>query len=291
MDNLLTIAFALTFIAGALAAAIPLLLAALGEVVGEHSGVLNLGVEGIMLIGAFVGFSVGYTTGQSWLGFAAAALVGIVSSLPMVAAVLLGLNQIVVGLAVYLAGLGLTSLLHDAWFAAENPRLTPGFPWLMILTLLLAAAVAFWLNRTDAGLRLRAAGLNPAALDVAGGSVLRIRALTALFGGATAALGGAYLSLQVVGSFTPAMTHGLGFLAIVVAMLVRGRIWLTVLSALVYGFVVALGTASQLTTFSISNDVIAIAPFVLVIVVLLFSHFRTPGSTSLGNAYRRGAAL
>jgi simple sugar transport system permease protein len=114
-----------------------------------------------------------------------------------------------------------------------------------------------------------------------------VRVGAVLFGGGLAGLGGAYLSLQVVGSFTPAMTQGLGFLAIVVAMLARERVWVGILSALIYGVMVSIGTASQLTTVSIPSDVIEMAPFILVIVVLSFARFRTTGSAALGNSYIR----
>ena len=205
----------------------------------------------------------------------------------MVVAVMLGLNQIVVGLSVYLGGLALTSIAFDTWLAAENPRIAAGATWAPVFPLLLSVAVWWWLSRTRSGLLLRATGLNPRGVDVVGTSVTRVRVGAVLFGGALAGLGGAYLSLQVVGSFTPAMTQGLGFLAIVVAMLARERVWVGILSALIYGVMVSIGTASQLTTVSIPSDVIEMAPFILVIVVLSFARFRTTGSAALGNSYIR----
>lgn len=279
--------FVITVALAALAAAMPLLLASLGEIVGEQAGVLNLGIEGVMLLGAFSGFIVGYGSGQPLLGYLVALFVGLLASIPMVVAVMLGLNQIVVGLSVYLGGLALTSIAFDTWLAAENPRIAPGATWAPVIPLLLAAVLWWWLSRTRSGLMLRATGLNPRGVDVVGTSVTRVRVGAVLFGGATAGLGGAYLSLQVVGSFTPAMTQGLGFLAIVVAMLARERVWVGILSALLYGVMVSLGTASQLTTVSIPSDVIEMAPFVLVIVVLAFARFRTTGSAVLGNSYIR----
>lgn len=291
MTDLLTSQFIIALGLGALAATMPLLFAAVGELVGEASGVLNLGIEGVMLIGAFVGFTVTLSTGQTWLGFATAAGVGLLVSLPMLFAVMLGLNQIVVGLAVYLGGLGLTSVLYEAWLANESPRISPSATWMLWVGFALAVGTAWWLRRSDAGLRLRAVGLNPRAADVAGVSVSRVRAFAVLFGGVCAALGGAYLSIQVVGSFTPEMTHGVGFLAIIVVMLSRTRVWLAVVSALAYGLIVAVGTALQFTGLSVSNDVVAIAPFVLVVIVLTVPRFCTPSLSTLGNVYTRGATL
>lgn len=291
MNDLLTSQFIIAVCLGAIAATVPLLYASLGELVGEASGVLNLGIEGVMLLGAFTGFAVTLATGQPWLGFIAAAAIGAIASLPMLFAVIFGLNQIVVGLAVYLGGLGLTSVLYEAWFANENPRITPDSGWMLWVGILLTASTAWWLRKTDAGLRLRAAGLSPQALDVAGISVGRVRGLAVVFGSITAALGGAYLSIQVVGSFTPAMTHGLGFLAIIVVMLSRTRVWLMALSALIYGVIVSMGTALQFTGLSLPNDVVAIAPFVLILVALSLSRFRTPTESTLGNVYTRGATL
>lgn len=291
MTDLLTVQFILAVALGALAATMPLLLASIGELVGEASGVLNLGIEGVMLIGAFVGFMVTLATGQPWLGFAAAAGAGLIASLPMLLAVMLGLNQIVVGLAVYLGGLGLTSVLYEAWLANENPRIAPSASWMLGVAVALAAGTGWWLRRSDAGLRLRAVGLNPRAVDVAGISVSRVRAFAVLFGGACSGLAGAYLSIQVVGSFTPEMTHGVGFLAIIVVMLSRTRVWLAVVSSLAYGLIVAVGTALQFTGLSVSNDVIAIVPFVLIVIVLAIPRFCTPSLSSLGNVYTRGATL
>lgn len=291
MSTLLTAPFLIAVIIGALAAAMPLLLAALGEFIGERSGVLNLGIEGVMLVGAYTGFVVALSSGQLWLGYGAAVAAALVATVPMLLAVTLGLNQIVVGLAVFLAGLGLTSVLHEAFLATTNPRIGLGVSWLVPFALLLAVAIGFWLKRSVVGLRLTVAGLNPRALDVAGYSVPRIRATSVLFGGAAAGLGGAYLSLNVVGSFTPGMTHGVGFLAIIVVMLARTRVSLVVLSSLAFGAIVSLGTASQFTPVSLSTDLIEIIPFVLVMLVLTLTRFRTPHAQTLGNMYTRDAPV
>lgn len=290
MSDVLSFSLFVAVLLSVIATTMPLLLASLGELTGESAGVLNLGIEGIMLLGGLAGFATALATHSPVFGFIVAALVGVVASLPMVAAVMLGWNQIVVGLAVYLAGLGVTSVLHDAWFAT-NPRITPEFDWLPFLALLLALGLGLWLSRSAAGLRLRAAGLNPHAVDVAGFSVVRIRASTVLFGGALSGLAGAYLSIQVVGSFTPGMTHGIGFLAVIVVMLSRGRVWIATFITLVYGVLVTLGTTAQLVSLNLPTDVIEMVPFVLVMIALSLSRFGTTSSKILGNVYTRGATL
>ena len=277
------------FLVAALASAMPLLLAAIGETVGEQSGVLNIGLEGLLLLGGYSAFAVTLASGSFWLGFLAGALAGmLLHTVMMVLAVWLGANQIVVGIGITLAGAGVSSMCYDWAFAESRPRLGRAdgleFPLLDIpatvrvlfeqhgtfyLAIALTVLTSLWLHRTAPGLRLRVAGQKPAALDAAGGSVLRTRSFAVLFAGATAGLGGAYLALISAGTFTPGMTHGLGFLAIVTAMLGGGRLLLVGLISLGYGLFVATGTVLQLTSVSLPNDVITMAPFIAVMIALV----------------------
>lgn len=310
MIHLFSEAMLTAFVLAALASAMPLLLAAIGETVGEQSGVLNLGVEGLLLVGGYFGFVATLLTGSFWLGFLVGALAGAALSVIMlVLSVLLGLNQIVVGLGITLAGTGLTSVLYDFSYGDSKPRLGLAAPWripflsdlpvlgeslfsqpgIFAVSLLLFALIWVWITRTTGGLRLRAAGQMPAALDAAGGNVTLTRALAVLCGGALAGLGGAYLALISAGTFTPGMTHGLGFLAIVVAMLGRGRLPWVLLISLVYGLLVALGTVLQLTTVTIPNDVISMLPFVVVMVVLTLFPRSSALPPALATPYVRGA--
>ncbi len=287
MAEILSESLLLAAVLGAIAAAIPLLLATLGESVGEASGVLNLGIEGQMLFGAYVGFVVAYATQHVWLGMLAACAVGLLSALPMLLALVLNLNQIVVGLAVYLGGLGITSVMHELWLSESNPRIAPGFDWIGVAAVLLVIAVQLIMSRTRWGLLVQATGYNPKSVEVAGASVLGIRALSVIFGSVCSALAGAYLSIQVVGTFTPGMTHGLGFLAIIVTVLARTKIWTGALLSLAFGMIVALGTFSQLTELSVPSDVISIIPFVLVMIVLGFTRKRQLDNRVLGVNYER----
>lgn len=310
MSPVFSEAYLTAFLVALLASAVPLMLAAVGETIGEQSGVLGLGMEGLLLVGGYFGFVVVHASGSFWLGFAAGAFAGVLlSSVLMVLSVWLGVNQIVVGIGITLAGTGVSSMLYDAAFSDSKPRLGDADPWtipllseipvvgpalfaqpgMLTLAFALPVLVSLWLHRTAPGLRLRAAGRQPASLDAAGGSVTRTRSLAVLFGGAMSGLGGAYLALISAGTFTPGMTHGMGFLAIVVAMLGRGRLTWVVVVSLVYGLFVAAGTALQLTSISLSNDVVVMAPFVAVMIVLALFARRSTLPPALAVPYVRGA--
>lgn len=310
MIPLLSEAYLAAFLVAVLAAAMPVMIAAVGETVGEQSGVLGLGAEGMLLAGGYFGFLAAYASGSFWLGFLCGALAGaLLSTILVVLSVWLGVNQIVVGVGITLLGTGITGMLYDAAFSGSKPRLGAADAWtvfplseipvigpalfaqpgIFTLAMLLPLPVSLWLHRTAPGLSLRAAGQSPAALDAAGGSVARVRSLAALFGGAMAGLGGAYLALVSAGTFTPGMTHGMGFLAIVVAMLARGRLGRVMLISLLYGLFVATGTALQLTDLSVPNELVVMAPFIAVMVVLTFFGRRAALPPALAVPYVRGA--
>lgn len=309
MNESMNGAMVAAFLVAMIASTMPLLLAAIGETIGEQAGVLNIGLEGVLLVGAFAAFAVTLVTGQFWLGFCAGALAGAtLTSLMMVLSVWLRMNQIVVGIGLTLAGTGVSSLLYDHYFAETRPRLGAppalfgpalrdipiigeavfGQPLAFSVAGALMIAAGLWLQRTMPGLRLRAAGQRPEALDAVGGNVTRIRSAAVLMNGAFAGLGGAYLALVTAGTFTPGMTHGLGFLAIVVAMLGRGRmVWVLVIS-LTYGALTAFATSLQLTTVQLPNDLISIIPFILVMIVLALCGGRASLPPALTVPYLRG---
>lgn len=287
MSELLSLGVLTAFLLGALAASMPLLLAAAGESIAEQSGVLNLGVEGSMLFGALTGYLVTLATGQAWLGLSTGMLTGAVSALPMMLAVWLGWNQIVVGLSVFLAGSATTSVLYELFISQQSARLAPQGTAAYAIAATLVIALAVFQRRSTAMLRLRFAGRDPRALDIAVGRVLGTRLIAVGFGSAMAGLGGAVLSIVGVGAFTAHMTQGIGFLAIVVAMLSANRVWLGALVSLAFGSLVALGTLSQLTEWSLPSDLISIVPFVAVMTVLTFSRFRTAVNPNLGKTYTR----
>jgi simple sugar transport system permease protein len=308
--SLLSAAFITVFIATVIAQTMPLLLASVGETIGEQAGVLNLGIEGVMLIGAFSGFVVTLATGNFWLGMLAGAAGGILANLAMlVLNVWLGLNQIVIGLAITLIGEGLTSVLYlqnysksstslgtapelHIPFLSDIPVIGPaifqqsGIFWVAIL---LAIAVGFFLTRTNWGLSIRSAGQKPSSLDAAGGSVVKVRSQAVILGGAFVGLGGAYLAELTTATFTPFITNGLGFIAIVITMLSRGRILLVVITSFVYGLAVAIGPALQVLGFAVPADVIKMLPFIVVILTLIIFARSSVVPPALGAPYTRGA--
>ena len=230
-QGLLSDAFLISLIAGAVAAGVPLLLAGLGEQVSEKAGVLNIGIEGMMLFGAYAGFATAFGSGSLWLGFLAGAAAGLVLALLMALfCVRLGLNQIVIGIALTLGADGITALLHHVQFSRTYPRLPrvetldiPGLSEIPIvgpslfarhpmvyIAVIMVVALALLFRKTHVGLNLQAAGDKPDALDAAGISVTATRTWSVLFTGAMAGMGGAYMAMIGAGIFVPFMTGGAG---------------------------------------------------------------------------------
>ncbi|MEM8855434.1 MAG: ABC transporter permease [Pseudomonadota bacterium] len=309
MDALLSLAFMTSLLAGAVTAGIPLLLAGLGEQVSEKAGVLNIGIEGMMLVGAYTGFLAAFSMQSFWLGFAAGAAGGVAVALIMaVLCVRLGLNQIVVGIALTLGAEGITALLHHYQFSRTYPRLpaveTLPIPVLseipivgpaffdrhpiVYLAFLMVALLIYVFRSTGLGLHLQAAGDKPAALDAAGVDVVRTRTAAVLFTGLMAGVGGAYMANIGAGLFIPFMTGGAGFIGIVLAMLARGKPLWVVFGALLFGAALALTTALQVGGINIPTDVIQMVPFAAVMVVLVVFGRRAKLPAALALPYVRG---
>jgi len=310
MEGLFTPVFLTSLVAGAVTAGIPLLLAGLGEQVSEKAGVLNIGIEGMMLMGAYTGFLAAFLTGSVWLGFAGGLAGGMaVAALMALFCVRLGLNQIVIGIALTLGVEGLTAILHHFQFSRTYPRLPaveklaiPGLADipvlgpaifvrhpLVFLAVAMVVVLALVYRHSNLGLALQAAGDKPAALDAAGGSVHATRAVAVLFTGGMAGIGGAYMANVGAGLFIPFMTGGAGFIGIVLAMLARGRpVWVLV-GALIFGASLALTTALQVGGIDIPTDVIQMLPFAAVMIVLVLFGGRASLPAALGQPYVRGA--
>jgi general nucleoside transport system permease protein len=309
MSDLLSQEFLTALISGGLVAAMPLLFASLGELVSEQSGVLNVGLEGYMLFGAFLAFVIAYNTGSEVLGLLAAMVAGAVASVLMIVlCVRMGLDQIVIGIAIILLAEGATSLIFDASYAETRPSLgTPselGIPLLKEIpivgesvfsqhaTVYIGIALAFivgWiLRRTSAGLSIRAAGERPEAVDAAGVSVAATRSWATLCAGALGGLGGGYLAIVSAGTFTPFITQGAGFIAIVIAMLSRGKGGWTIVGAVLFGMSLSIATALQLIGVEIQTDYVQMLPFIAVIVVLVLFARRSYLPSSLALPYVRG---
>ena len=316
MSDLFTQDVLTALIAGGILAGVPLLFAALGEMVSERAGVLNIGIEGTMLVGAYVGFITAYHGGSTSLGFLAGAGAGAAVSVVMVLlCVFAGLDQIVVGIAITLICEGATAMIFDAQFAESRPTLGAtgrvdipflsdlpvvggadtsdgsifSQPLVVYLGVALVVAVAWMMRRTHLGLNIRAAGDKPAALDAAGVSVRATRSWAVLFAGAMAGVGGAYLSITAAGLFESFITQGRGFIAIVLAMLARGRALWVLIGSFIFGISLSLSDALQIAGIDISTDVVFMLPFVAVIVVLVLFGRRSYLPAALGLPYVRGA--
>lgn len=290
MEALLTEVFIGSLLFGAVTAGIPLLLAGLGEQISEKAGILNIGLEGMMLVGAYAGFSVAYLSGSFELGFLAGAFAGLFIGMLMgILCVCFKLNQIVVGIAITLGAEGVTALLHHFQFSRSYPRLgksdTLSIPllsdlpyigealfsryWLVYGAVALVFILVWVFRRSIVGLNLQAAGDNPAALDAAGVSVSATRFAAVSATGALGGLGGAYMSTIGGGIFLPFMTGGAGFIAIVLAMLARGNPTWVLGGALLFGSSLSMTTALQVAGVNVPTDIIQMLPFALVMIVLV----------------------
>jgi ABC-type uncharacterized transport system permease subunit len=302
-------------LAGGLAYGIPLMFTSLGEAISERAGVLNIGLEGMMLLGAYFGFLGAYYGHSVWLGYLAGIAAGAAASVLMVVlCVWLGLDQIVVGIAIFLAGEGITSVLYQTHFSSTQPRLGaapddgiplldripilgkplngeyPLFsqPMIVYFGLALAAFLTWMFRSTNIGLNLRAAGEKPEALDAAGVSVVATRSYAALATGALAGLGGVFLAIET-GQFQPFFTQGQGFMAIVIAMLARGGPLRVVAFSLMFGIVLSLNGPLQAVGVTLSPEVLHVLPFASIIVALILFARRAYLPPALALPYVRGA--
>lgn len=270
----------------------PVVFATVGEILAERSGVLNLGVQGMMLVGAVAGFWATYTTESLWLGVAMAIVAGAaISVIHAFAAITLGVSQIVSGLALTLFGTGLASFLGRAGSdplvgnpspetfeplfdggIADLPIVGPlvfGHDILVYLSWVVVAAASWYLFRTKPGLAVRAVGEDPAAADSAGIDVARVRYVHTLLGGALAGLGGAYFSLVLVPSWQDDLIGGAGWIAIALVILASWRPWRALWAAYLFGAAGRINFTLQTLEVSIPANLLAMLPFVLAIVAMI----------------------
>ncbi len=292
------------FVAGFLVAATPLIFAALGELVVEKSGVLNLGVEGMMIMGAICGFATAVETGSPLLGFATAALGGAALSLLFVFLTQITLaNQVASGLALTLFGLGFSALLGQSYVGVKPPRLAEvnfgplhDIPILgpvlfshdIILYLGIVMVTFVWviLRFTRAGLVLRAVGESHDAAHALGYKVVRIRTLAIMFGGACAGLGGAYISLIRVPQWTEGMTAGVGWIALALVVFASWKPWRLLLGAYLFGGITQLQLNLQGAGVAIPVEYLAMSPYVITILVLVvLSADKSAAPAALGRTF------
>lgn len=278
--------------------AIPIALAAVGEVIVQRSGVLNIGLEGTMLGGAFAAAYLAFITGNPWLGLAGGLIVGIAVSLVQAWFVLRrSADQVVVGTAVNLLALGVTGTLFRRVFGESGQLLSvptipklDGIDAIMIATPLLAVLAAIALRRMGWGLLIRASGEYPTAVEAEGYSVVRMRLGALSIGGALAGVAGAYLSVGIVGSFAENMTQGRGFVAIALVTFGRWHPVLAVGAALLMGGLEWLQFKLQAQgSGEIPFQLLLALPYLAALAVLVIGAKGTRGPAALGQPLRRDA--
>jgi len=309
VSEIFTTAVMVAVVASAIRLAVPLLLASLGETFGQRSGVLNLGVDGIMLLGAFTGYYMVLKSGNVWYGLLAAAIVGLILGLASaVIAVTLKAEQGISGIGIYLFGLGMSDLLFqklvgtpipieqfptvDIPILADIPYIGPMFFQHSLVIYLAFAAIpvaTFVINRTTFGMKIRAVGEYPDAADTLGVSVAGVRYATEIIGGTLAGIAGGVLAITL-GIFQQNLTNGAGFIAIALVYFGAWRPTGIMLGALLFGFVNAL--VLELKTLEIIprdlSNLAAMAPAIITILALIFVARRFRAPSALTKPFTRG---
>src|SRR5688572_22449444 len=276
----------------------PLVLAALGGLFSERSGVINIALEGMMLAGAFTAAAITYATGSPWLGLVSAIGAGLLISLVhAVACIRYRADQVVVGTAINILMIGLPGFLSGAFFLSSGStpqipieQLVPRAP--IVMAFALVPITWYVLYRTPFGLRLRAVGENPGAADAAGVNVVKLRYLAVILSGVLAAAGGAYLSIGQSSLFTRGMTAGRGFIALAALILGKWKPVPVMLACLFFGFTEALAIQLQgVVKLPSGEDIpvqfIQMIPYVLTIIVLTGFIGMSRAPKALGIAYRK----
>jgi general nucleoside transport system permease protein len=309
MSELFTLPVLLGILYSGIRLATPYLYAAVGETFSQRSGVLNLGVEGIMLMGAYTGFYVGIKTGNLWLGLLTAAVVGLLMGLMMsFVSVTLQATQGISGIGLHLFGFGLSSLLFrvtlrggvesiSGFQPIEIPLLSQ-IPYigdvvfnhsLLVYGAFLLVPLASWiLNKTTFGLKVKAVGQNPEAADSLGVNVALIRYTSISLGGVLAGIAGASLSLALINLFQENMTNGIGFIAVALVYFGGWRPWGVLAGALLFSMINALQLWIQVLRIPIPSDIAVMMPYVLTILALAFAVNRTRAPAALTKPFTRG---
>jgi len=308
MDNLLSTATLIGIAHSGVRLATPYLYAAIGEMFGQRSGVLNLGVEGVMLMGAFAAYYTVFLGGAPWLGVAAALMIGALMGLLMaVISVTMQAEQGISGIGLSLFGLGLSSLLLKV--LVGSPVSIQGFPvWqipglsripilgpiffdhdiLVYIAYLLVPISLYVLYKTTFGLKVRAVGQNPEAADSLGVRVNGVRYATVILGCALAGMAGASLSVGLLNIFQENMTNGLGFIAVALVYFGGWRPIGVLLGALLFSTVSAFQLWMQVLGVPIPSDLAVMLPYILTIVVLAVGVKQIRQPAALTKPYERG---
>ncbi|MCB9456985.1 MAG: ABC transporter permease [Anaerolineaceae bacterium] len=302
--------FTASVFASAIRLATPYIFAGLGETFSQRSGVLNLGVDGIMLMGAFTGFYAVYITENLLIGVLVAMLTGLVMGLAVAfISVTLKAEQGISGIGVYLFGLGLSELLFQKLIG--TPKSVDGFTAIYIpglsdiqflgigeiffkhnllvyVAFALVPVSAYVLNRTPLGLMIRAVGQNPQAADAMGINVARVRYFTVTLGGVMSGLAGASLSIALLKVFQQNLTSGMGFIAVALVYFGGWRPFGILAGAMLFSFVNALQLQISGIGVDIPAEFAVMAPYVITIITLIFASKRTEKPTALTKPFERG---
>jgi simple sugar transport system permease protein len=307
ISDLFTATVIMGIISSGIRLATPYLFAAIGEMFGQRSGVLNLGVEGQMLLGAFTAYYVVLKTGNLFLAILAAIVVGAVMGLAMgFVTIRLQATQGIAGIGFYLFGMGMSNLLFQKLIGVvENIN---GFPivkipllgdipvlgeiffqqnLLVYLAFLLVPIAWFVLNKTTLGLKIRAVGENPEAADSLGVSVVRVRYFTVILGGILSSIAGAALSVALLNVFQQNMTAGQGFIAVALVYFGSWRPFGILAGALLFSMVNALQLWIQVLGIPIPSELAVMMPYILTILVLALSLSKGKGPSALTKAFER----
>jgi simple sugar transport system permease protein len=312
LDDILTITFLVSLLSGMLRIAAPIMFAALGELITERSGILNLGVEGTMLMGAFVGFLATYQSGSLWFGVLAALLAGGAMGLLMAfMSSSLKVDQTVTGLALNIFANGLAFYGYRVafkQFVSENlPTVRTFRPvpipvlsripvlgetlftqhTLTYMALVMVPVIYFFLYRTKFGLELRCLGENPRAVDMRGINIHLYQYLAVIFGGMMAGLGGAFLTLASAGLFVPDIAAGRGWIAIAIVIFGGWKPFRILAAALFFGLLDSFQLQVQGVGIQFPYQLLLALPYVLTIVALVVSRNRQGAPLSLGIPYTR----
>lgn len=295
-------------LAAAILASVPVMLAAVGEAIGERAGLLNLGIEGVMLLSAFTSFWTTLESGSIPLGLLVGSGVGIL--IGAMFAVLTGwfhADQVVLGLGMTIAGTGGSAFLFREVFGSNQPLLSHamGRPfhgrldwlpvlgpavgqqrWFVFVAVGLVIGCHLILNRTALGLRIRAAGESPLGLEAVGGDVRLTRLTAASLAGGFYGLGGAALSLVELGFFLPGVTMGAGFLAVALAMLGRREPLRVAMFALLFGVLAGLDTGLQVADVRVRTEFLQMLPYLGIVLAVIVAGRNQMAPRALGRPYR-----
>ena len=308
IEQLFTKAVLVGILTSGIRLATPYLYAAIGETFSQRSGVLNLGVEGQMLLGAFAAFYVSLTTGNLWLGMLAAIVTGLVMGLAMAfVSITLQAKQGISGIGFYLFGLGLSDLLFQKLIGTVEtvsgfrPIYIPGLSDIPIIgeiffnqnilvygAYFLIFVAWFILNKTTLGLKIKAVGESPQAADSLGVSVSKVRYFTVTLGGVMSAIAGASLSIALLNVFQQNMTSGLGFIAVALVYFGGWHPWKVMIGALLFSMVNSLQLWVQVLNIPIPADFAVMMPYVLTILALIITVQRVRPPSALTKSFERG---